>query len=235
MNDLFFNQPYSYTTNTISNLQDEEFDEFDAVDDSYDFVSPRNISSDIDIRYEKALAYLETAELALKTSEINFFIDIQTRLIENLIRKTSTISISRIIDIPEFPEEIDEVFKKLELDTDNEDLLYDIAEEVTEWLIDNLEDYQVALIIRLRSLPEMSIRILISSFCDAEMIIDNQSFLDYLAYLLKSNDKELAQSAASCLLTCGKEKGRKILQYYLENVKELPHLKLIKGISNILT
>lgn len=144
------------------------------------------------------------------------------------IPTSDTIS-SPSITIPSF---LEEVFKSFSL-PENKNMLHEIAESLSEWLINSPDEYQSFFAAYFKTaLPEISC-ILMSVLSDAEFSTTNKNILNSASSSLKSDDKWLAQTAAIFLLTCGAEMGKKLLATSLS--EEMTHSELIKGISKLLS
>lgn len=156
----------------------------------------------------------------------------ETSRLDQLISQDCTSDVPTVRN-KDFPIEVKINFAKLNT-TEDEDILYEIADKIAEWLIDNSDEYQSVLSLYIKNMPSESIRILISAFSDAELTINNQYLLYQIGSFVKSSEKRLAQSAAACLLTSGGNLGRKILGDMLEH-ENLPHRQLIQGISKLLS
>ena len=167
-----------------------------------------------------------------------FLLDLNTAYLKRLEdafgNSTSTLPPLRFIQIHDFPYEIKEYFDKLRSAQEDEDLLYEIADAIAEWLMDSPEEYQTALTVYLNNISSTASRILIAALSDAEVKINSKTLLYSISLFLKSKDRHLAQIAATCILTCGGNLGKDILQSMVA-AEELPHSKLIQGISRLLS
>lgn len=105
---------------------------------------------------------------------------------------------------------------------------------MAEWLIDAPNEYHTIFAGYLQKMPLMSSRILMATLSDAELSTSNESLLYSVSSFLKSTDKRLAQTAAIFLLICGGTLGKELLLQGLSTQK-LPHVKLIQGISKLLS
>lgn len=153
---------------------------------------------------------------------------------KTLLSPTSTVPAMRVIELNDFPDEIKDYLGELVANEKDKDTLYEIAEEIVEWLTDNPEEYQSKLAIELCRMPSTASRILIVSLRNAEFQISSKYLLHAIGRFLKSEDKLLAQSSAACLLACGGSLGESIVQTALSS-QDLPHSRLIQGIMGLLS
>lgn len=134
----------------------------------------------------------------------------------------------------DFPSEIKKYLNRLSKAQETENNLYEVASSIAEWLIDAANEDQTLVAAYLHKMPLQSSRILIAALSDAGFSTSNTNLLRSVSLFLKSTDKRLAQSAATFLITCGETLGESLLQQALSN-QELPHLQLIRGISELLS
>ena len=158
---------------------------------------------------------------------------VQNLLDESILTYTSTAPIWRFVGLNDFPAQIREFLEQLQNTQTKEDDLYEIAEAIVEWLIENPEEYQTSLSVELRKMSAIASRILIVSLRNTEAQINNKYLLDAIGYFLRSPDKVLAQSSATCLLVCGGSLGDNIVQKTLLG-QDLPHYQLIQGVIKLL-
>lgn len=144
---------------------------------------------------------------------------------------TSTFS-SRYLHLDSFPNDIEEYLNRISINQESESILYEIADLIAEWLIEAPNEYQIIFTAYLRSIPFSSGRILLAALSDADFSTSNEYLLHFVSSFIKSDDKRLAQTAATFLLTCGGKLGRIFLSQLL--AQELPHLQLIQGINKLL-
>jgi len=74
------------------------------------------------------------------------------------------------------------------------------------------------------------LRIYFGALSDLEVELSDFSTLECIRQYLFSDDKRLAQAAASCLISCFKN-GKEMVRITLE--LDLPHKKLIEGILKL--
>lgn len=151
--------------------------------------------------------------------------------LEYLERTRTSTSPLRLHD---FPSEIKKHLNRLSKAQETETNLYEVASSIAEWLIDASNEDQTLLAAYLHKMPLQSSRILMAALSDAEFTTINETLLHSASSFLKSADKRLAQTAATFLITCGETLGKSLLQQALSN-QELPHLQLIRGISELLS
>jgi hypothetical protein len=144
---------------------------------------------------------------------------------------TSTFS-SYYLSLDSFPLEIKGYFARIYSNQESEIVLYEIAGLIAEWLMDNPNGYQTIFAAYLQSIPFSSSRILLAALSDAEFSTSNEYLLHFVSSFIKSDDKRLAQTAATFLLTCGGDFGKILLSQLL--TQELPHRQLIQGINKLL-
>lgn len=144
---------------------------------------------------------------------------------------TSTFS-SRYLHLDSFPNDIEEYLNRISINQESESILYEIADLIAEWLIEAPNEYQIIFTAYLRSIPFSSGRILLAALSDAGFSTSNEYLLNCVSSFIKSEDKRLAQTAATFLLTCGGNLGKILLSQLL--TQELPHLQLIQGINKLL-
>jgi hypothetical protein len=144
---------------------------------------------------------------------------------------TSTFS-SHYLSIDSFPNDIKEYLDRISINQESESVLYEIADLIAEWLIDAPNGYQIIFTAYLQSIPFSSSRILLSALSDADFSTSNEYLIHFVSSFIKSDDKRLAQTAATFLLTCGGDLGKIFLSQLL--TQELPHLQLIQGINKLL-
>lgn len=147
--------------------------------------------------------------------------------------RTSTSAPFIFLALNDFPVEIKECFEKLRVEQESENVLYEIADLIAEWFLDAPYEYQTALAVYLHDIPLKASRILIAALSDASFLTSNSNLLNCVSLFLKNTDKNLAQTAAAFLLTCGGSLGNNLLQKMLET-EELPHSQLIQGIRKLL-
>lgn len=137
--------------------------------------------------------------------------------------------------ISDFPEDVKEKIKRLQsqLEIEDEEALYNDARSIAIWLIDQPNEYQDALVEYLKSMPLLSRQELIATFSDVEVKISSKNLLELISSYLASDNKDLAQNSAICLMSCGSETGRYILNRVL-STQELPCKHLIQGIVKLL-
>lgn len=144
---------------------------------------------------------------------------------------TSTFS-SHYLSLDSFPNDIKEYLDRISINQESESALYEIADLIAEWLIDAPNGYQIIFTAYLQSIPFSSSRILLAALSDADFSTSNEYLINFVSSFIKSNDKRLAQTAATFLLTCGGNLGKIFLSQLL--TQELPHLQLIQGINKLL-
>ncbi len=157
----------------------------------------------------------------------------QKSLDELTLIYTPTVPVLRFVELNNYPVKIKEYFEQLHASEKDEDALYEIAEAIVEWLIENPEEFQTSLAEQLQNMPSTASRILIVSLRNAEAQINNKNLLDVMGDFLQSRDKLLAQSSAACLLTCGGLPGKNIVQRTLLE-HNLHHYQLVQGIMELL-
>ncbi len=151
---------------------------------------------------------------------------------EIFLNSTVTVPQLSLIGLNDFPIHIKEFLHKLSAGLEDEDALYQVAEEIIEWLADESDQYQASLAIELQNMPLMARHIIVSVLADTETQINNHHLLETISLFLLSTDKILAQSSAICLLTCGGIVGKEVLQNKLR-FDNIPHLQLIRGIIKL--
>lgn len=100
--------------------------------------------------------------------------------------------------------------------------------------MDASHEYQTFFAGYIQTVPLKNVRILMAALSDAEFSTDNGSLIASVSSFVKSTDKRLAQTAATFLLTCGGSLGRDFLFQVLAT-QELPHSRLVRGISELLS
>lgn len=144
---------------------------------------------------------------------------------------TATFS-SLSLPMESFPTEMKEYFERISINQESEIILYKTADLIAEWLIDATNGYQTTFAVYLHSIPLANSQILLAALSDAEFSTSNEYLLNCVSSFIKSDDKRLAQTAATFLLTCGGNLGKIFLSQLL--TQELPHLQLIQGINKLL-
>lgn len=136
--------------------------------------------------------------------------------------------------LPSFPTEIVEDFGILSSDEDDEDVLYESADSLASWLLDESGAYHTMLAIYLQYMPLLSQHILLASLSDAEFSTSDEHMMFVAESFLMSDEKRLAQGAAIFLIKCCGPEGTEVLQNEL-SVQELPHAGLIQGAIKLLS
>jgi|GEM_PF-5168034 len=137
--------------------------------------------------------------------------------------------------VVQLSDEVQEHFRNLHKKLDDEKSLYENAQAIVAWIEETEQEYECQTIIAalLESLPVLSSHILLATLNNAEILIVNFDLLNVVSYLLGSENKRVAQSAATYLLVCGGELGERLFQAKLDS-GTLPHSPLIQGISKLL-
>ena len=154
----------------------------------------------------------------------------QRQLEERFRSSTSTLPLLKVIQLPT---EIRKSFEQLLIDQDNEKVLYEVADKIAEWLVDSSQEFQRVLTLYFSSMSSRAKRILVAALSDAEITINSRALFDSIGLFLESDDKRLAQAAATYLLNSGGILGKNFLKDVLAT-KVLPHSKLIQGIIKLL-
>jgi hypothetical protein len=114
----------------------------------------------------------------------------------------------------------------------NDNVLYEIASSITDWLIDSPSDDQTIFATYFKNTSLESSRILMTVMSDEGFLTSNENLLNYVGLLVKSDDRWIAQTAAIFLITCGGDIGENYLLKILS--QGIVHSQLIQGISKIL-
>lgn len=132
------------------------------------------------------------------------------------------------------PPEVQKQIFALEQGSAGENALYLVADAVAEWLEEASWAEQTLFAVYLKHLSFPGIRILLSSFSDAEVRILSEELLLTIARLLRSEDKRTAQAAAAVLVECGDTLGRSLLHREMEYLSNIPHGKPIQDILELI-
>jgi len=141
---------------------------------------------------------------------------------------------SGLYTIRQLPERVREQLRNL-CQQESEEQQYEIADTITEWMVEASGTEQATLAPELRELRSKDIRVLLSALADSEVRLRSERLLHAIAGLLDSDDKRLAQASALCLLQCGGVLGGTLLRFRLANPASLPHIDLVLGAINLLT
>jgi hypothetical protein len=153
--------------------------------------------------------------------------------VEQGLDQTTTRPSMRLVLFSDLPQDIKELLDALGASSQNSDKLYEIAEVITERLRENPIDYQTTLAAYLPKLSTSGIRVLLSAFSDSEIDLESVTLLHAVAAFMLAEDKRLAQVAATCLLVCGGEMGKKLVDEKLQVPQTMPHAPLVQGIVNL--
>jgi hypothetical protein len=154
--------------------------------------------------------------------------------VEQGLDQTTTRPSMRLVLFSDLPQDIKKQLDALGASSpQNSDKLYEIAEVITEWLRENPIDYQTTLAAYLPKLSTSGIRVLLSAFSDSEIDLESVTLLHAVAAFMLAEDKRLAQVAATCLLVCGGEMGKKLVDEKLQVPQTMPHAPLVQGIVNL--
>jgi hypothetical protein len=126
---------------------------------------------------------------------------------------------------------LQDIFDRLAI-AQNDNVLYEIASSVTEWLIDSHSYDQTIFATYFKNTSLEASRILMTVMSDEGFLTSNENLLNYVSLLVKSDDRWIAQTAAIFLITCGGDIGENYLLKILS--QGVVHSQLIQGISKIL-
>lgn len=165
-----------------------------------------------------------------------------SQLMESLIadveqgwNQTTTRPSTRIVLFPALPQEVREQLDILCASSRDSDSLYETADALTEWLRESSTDYQATLASYLAQLSPSGARTLLSAFADAEIALTSVILLQAVAAFMHTEERRLAQVAATCLLICGGKVGKALVDEKLQTPPPVPHAELIQGIVNLLS
>jgi hypothetical protein len=132
-----------------------------------------------------------------------------------------------------FSLEIDQLLSGLcEINYPEKDFV-EIANFVGDWLANADVEYHSSIAEYHQLVPPAFWGTLMAVLSDMEFSTESRFLLDSTIYFLESNDKYLAQTAAIFLTYCGGKYGIDLLQQAL-STQELPHRKLVQGVSKLL-
>lgn len=140
----------------------------------------------------------------------------------------------QISPLPDLPQEIRNQLTEISQASASEDNLYEMADAVTEWVVNTSDAEQAVLATYLQELSPRGARVLVSALADSEVHLQSEQLLWTITSFLDSEDKRLAQAAAVCLLECGGTLGRCILIERMKEAEFIPHAQLIQGIQELL-
>jgi hypothetical protein len=107
---------------------------------------------------------------------------------------------------------------------------------IADWLSETSSTEQQALgsVLHSLSLSPDQQTILMAAYVDTEVQINDPHLVDEFVSFLFSDNKMLAQAAASCLINCCGQEGKMRIERALQK-GNLPHGKLIQGIFSLLS
>ncbi|PZO42138.1 MAG: hypothetical protein DCF19_07805 [Pseudanabaena frigida] len=126
---------------------------------------------------------------------------------------------------------LQDIFNRLAI-AQNDNVLYEIANSVTDWLIDSSSNDQTVFATYFKNTSLEVSRILMTVMSDEGFLTSNENLLNYVSLLVQSDDRWIAQTAAIFLITCGGDIGESYLLKILS--QGVIHSQLIQGISKIL-
>lgn len=126
---------------------------------------------------------------------------------------------------------LQDIFDRLSI-AQNDNVLYEIASSVTDWLINSSSDDQTLFTTYFKNTSLEASRILMTVMSDEGFLASNENLLNYVSLLVQSDDRWIAQTAAIFLITCGGDIGKNHLLKILS--QGVVHSQLIQGISKIL-
>ena len=126
---------------------------------------------------------------------------------------------------------LQDIFDRLAI-AQNDNVLYEIASSVTDWLIDSPSDDQTIFATYFKNTSLEVSRILMTVMSDEGFLTRNKNLFNYVGLLVKSDNRWIAQTAAIFLITCGGDIGESYLLKILS--QGVVHSQLIQGISKIL-
>lgn len=106
-------------------------------------------------------------------------------------------------------------------------------ESLVEWLENTIDEYHVYFANFIKGIPLEDVRNLLAALSDVEFKTDNETLMISVCSFMYSEDKHLAQTAASFLLWCGGDLGRDFVFQEL-STKKIPHERLVKGLTELI-
>lgn len=134
-----------------------------------------------------------------------------------------------------YPQKIQDALQILRQESGDDTELYAATDVIVEWVEDIISENKAApdILTVVSQLSERSIRILLASFADSELVFDNERPLAKgIEEYLFAEDARLAQSAAAFLVVCCGESGKRIIKNTIE--KSPPHAGLVAGMVDLI-
>ncbi|MCT0210292.1 MULTISPECIES: hypothetical protein [Synechococcales] len=110
--------------------------------------------------------------------------------------------------------------------------LYIEAGAIVDWLMDASDIIHDKAAHYLTKMPDLSKHIFLASLTNAEFSTDCRYLIDFVADMIKSDNRRLAQSATAFLMLCCSGEGVQRVNMALDN-ESLPHRDLVVGIVDM--